>query len=249
LPSERQSLWFAVSRAARNPMRVDADVRFVSHTAPPNVPVFLDLTGNPEIQPENLIAYELGYRAAPTDYFTWDIASYINDYNKLRGIGQPGLPVFQPPGVFIPVTFENNMRALSYGFETTAAYTVNPCWRLFATYSLFEISAEGENPVSVALIEGSSPHNMIYLRSSHDIRRNLQFDMIGRYVDRLTALAVPSYFEMDTRIAWQATDSLEFSVVGQNLLNSHHLEFRDVESGTVSTQMRRSWYGMVTWSF
>ncbi len=55
----------------------------------------------------------------------------------------------------------------------------------------------------------------------------LQLDLIGRYVDRLTAIDVPRYIEMDCRIGWQVRKNLEFSLVGQNLLNNHHLEFVD----------------------
>jgi outer membrane receptor for monomeric catechols len=78
---------------------------------------------------------------------------------------------------------------------------------------------------------------------------------MGRYVDAFEAqtlgapVLIPNYFEMDARIAWQATKNMEVSFVGQNLCNSHHLEFIDAFSGIVSTEVRRSWYGMLTWKF
>ena len=248
LPSNRQTVWMAISRAIRNPTRSDADVLFNRHIAPPNVPLFFNLVGNPAIQPENMLAYEIGYRAAPTDDFSWDIAGYINDYHKLIGPGPIGAPVVQPPGVFLPSMQDNITRALSYGCETTATFQLTEDWRLFASYSLFEVQAQGIDAPGNALIEGSSPHNQIYLRSSWDLSQNLQFDLIGRYVDKLTALDVPKYIEMDARIGWQATKTLEFSFVGQNLLDSHHLEFIDT-IGTASTQVRRGWYAMVSWEY
>ena len=36
---------------------------------------------------------------------------------------------------------------------------------------------------------------------------------------------VPAYFELNTRLAWQASKRLELSVVGQNLLHDHHPEY------------------------
>jgi iron complex outermembrane recepter protein len=249
LPSERQSVWLAVSRAVRNPTRSDATVYFNSHVGPPGVPVFANITGDPAIEPENMMAYELGYRAAPTDAFTWDIAGYINDYRKLIGVGPIGAPIFQPPGVFLPAMLANNTRALSYGFESTATYQVNECWRLFATYSLFEVNAQSDQPTTATQINGSSPNNMVYLRTAHDLGYNVHWDLIGRYVDSLVAIGVPKYIEMDTRIAWQATKNMEFSFVGQNLLDGHHLEFNDVIAGTIPTEVRRSWYGMLTWTY
>jgi iron complex outermembrane receptor protein len=250
LPSDRQSAWMAVSRAIRNPTRSDVNVNFKQHAGPPNVPVFLNILGNPGIQPENMLAYELGYRAAPTDDFTWDIAGYINDYHKIMGLGTIGGPVVVPPGyVFFPSTLENNARALSYGCEVTGTYQLNPDWRLFASYSLFEVQSQGTNDSTAGPIEGSSPSNQVYLRSSWDLSEDVQFDLIGRYVDALTALDVPKYIEMDARIGWQATKRMEFSFVGQNLLNNHHLEFSDIATGRIPTQVRRGWYAMVSWAY
>lgn len=141
------------------------------------------------------------------------------------------------------------MRAVSYGFEVTATYQCNERWKLFGSYSLFEINASSSDPFAVDQLEGSSPKNQVYLRSTWDLDDNLQFDLIGRYVDRLSALEVPKYIEMDARLGWQATKNCEFSLVGQNLLNPHHLEFVDVFGGMASTQVRRGYYGMVSWTY
>jgi iron complex outermembrane recepter protein len=249
LPSDRQSMWASISRAVRMPMRQDRQLDVHAHIGPPGVPLFLNALGNPDFEPENLIAYEIGYREAPTDDFSWDIAGYINDYHKLRGFDGPGPPVVVPPGfVFIPLQFANSVRALSYGFELTANLQLTDDWRLYGSCSVFEINAQGD-PQGAAQVNGSSPHNQVYLRSSWDIGQDKQFDLIGRYVDRLSALDVPQYIEMDARIAWQATKTLEFSFVGQNLLDSHHLEFVDVLSEIPPSEVRRGWYGMITWTY
>jgi iron complex outermembrane receptor protein len=249
LPSERQSMWAAISRAVRMPTRVDSAIVSHRHVGPPGVPTFIELLGKQNFEPENLLAYEIGYRAAPTDDFSWDIAGYINDYHKVRGFDGPGPPVIVPPGlVFLPVTLTNDVRALSYGFELTANLELTDDWRLYGSYSVFEVDAQG-SPIGADGINGSSPHNQVYLRSSWDIGENKQFDVIGRYVDRNTGLDVPKYIEMDARIGWQATKTLEFSFVGQNLLDSHHLEFVDAISGVPPTQVRRGWYGMITWTY
>lgn len=249
LPSERESLWCAVSRAVRNPTRVDADI--VSNTnLVSGLPLFLNLSGDPHIEPENLIAYEVGYRAAPTDDFSWDVATFINDYHKLEGIGPTGPPVVDPSGlIFLPAMFANNLRALSYGAEVTMTYQLSDTWRLFGAYTWLELQARGGDPVTAAMMNGSSPHNQIYLRSSWDLGSDVQIDLIGRYVDRLSALDVPRYIEMDCRIGWQIGKNLEFSVVGQNLLNNHHLEFVDfLEGGLASTQVRRGVFAMMSWT-
>lgn len=251
LPTARQSFWLAVSRAAQNPTRSDTQIDVKEHIGPPNVPVFLDILGNRNFRAADVVAYEVGYRAAPTDYFSWDIAGFINDYHSLSGLGPVGPPVIVPPGfVIFPAEVENNTRATSYGCELAANYRINDCWRLYGAYTLFEINSAAVNPGG-----GAAPNNELYLSSSWDLCCNWKLDLIGRYVDSLRIESVsgttliPNYFEMDARIAWQATRSLEVSFVGQNLLDSHHLEFIDGFSGLVATEVRRSWYGMLTWSF
>ncbi len=251
LPSNRQSMWIAISRAAQNPTRSDTQISVNEHTGPPNVPVFLNILGNPDFQAEDVVAYEIGYRKAPTDYFSWDIAGFINDYRNQSGLGPVGPPVIVPPGfIFFPAQVVNNTSATSYGCELTANYRVNNCWRLYGAYTLFEISSNVVNPGG-----GAAPNNELYLQSSWDFYSNWHFDLIGRYVDSVTvqnvtgATLIPNYFEMDARIAWQATKSLEISFVGQNLLDSHHPEFIDGFAGLVATEVRRSWYGMLTWSY
>ena len=230
-------------------MRIDRQINVHAHLGPPNDPVFLNLLGDPDFQPETLVAYEIGYREAPTDDFSWDIAGYINDYRKVRGFNGPGPPEVVPPGlVFIPLSFANDIRALSYGFELTGTLQLTDDWRLFTSYSLFEVDAQGD-PLGASQVEGSSPHNQLYLQSSWDIGDNKRFDLIGRYVDALTTLNVPQYFEIDARIAWQATKTMELSFVGRNLLDSHHLEFVDVISMVPPSEVRRGWYGMITWTY
>jgi iron complex outermembrane receptor protein len=257
LPSTRQSAWIAVSRAARMPTRFETSLneRIFSSGS-----TFFDGTGNPNQKAENVMAYEIGYRAAPTDDFSWDIAAYINDYHNLQGFGPPGVPFLLPPPpnfvVLVPVPFANNARALTYGFETTATYRFSESWQLFASYSVFEAQAQTSEiwNFAVPAITGGTPHNQVYLRSSWDLANNVQLDLIGRYVDRVTSplQQIPKYIEMDARISWRPRQNLELSLVGQNLLNPHHLEYRDnfpATMGMHSTEVRRGVYGMITWTY
>jgi iron complex outermembrane receptor protein len=63
-----------------------------------------------------------------------------------------------------------------------------------------------------------------------------------------TNLHVPQYFSLDLRLAWKPRTNLEFSVVGQDLLNGEHLEYGPtLQSQT--TEVGRSVYGKVTWTF
>jgi iron complex outermembrane receptor protein len=46
-----------------------------------------------------------------------------------------------------------------------------------------------------------------------------------RWIDSLPAQAVEAYTEIDARVAWRLSSSVELGAVGRNLLHSHHLEF------------------------
>ncbi len=139
------------------------------------------------------------------------------------------------------------------GAELTATYEFTERWRLTGSYSWFEANAQSSEPAiidtTVRNIEGGTPHNQIYLRSSWDWAANVQFDLIGRYVDRVTALDVPAYTQIDTVLSWRATPTMDISVIGQNLLTPHHLEYVDWQTGLQSTQVVRGVYGMLSWTY
>ena len=77
-----------------------------------------------------------------------------------------------------------------------------------------------------------------------------------RYVDKtqavdginLALLEIDSYTTFDARLAWRPRKNVEFSLVGQNLFDSQHLESIQ-ESFTFQTEVERSLYAKATWSF
>ena len=139
---------------------------------------------------------------------------------------------------------------MSYGAELTATWQIHDDWQLFGSYSLFEINAVGGGPDQffVDQYNGSTAHNNIYLMSSWDLSDTWRFDLIGRYMDSVSFAGVPKYIESDARLTWTASDNLEISLIGQNILNPHHLEYTDFELGLYDTQVRRGVYGMITWT-
>ena len=53
---------------------------------------------------------------------------------------------------------------------------------------------------------------------------------------------------MDIRLAWRPVNNLELSLVGQNLLAKHHLEYIQ-EAFTTATEIDRGVYGKLAWQF
>ena len=246
LPSERQSVWAAVSRAVRTPNRIDQSLEITSFLSPIG-PTFGRFTGDDNVASEDLLAFELGYRAQPTDDFSWDLVGFYNHYEHIIAAAQVGAPFFDPSlgGFVIPFTFDNLYSGDSYGAELASTFQVNPNWQLSGSYSLLylDIHAPPDN-----LIQGSSPKDQIYIRSSWNPRRDTQVDLIGRYVDNLPALGVPSYVTMDVRFAWRPFKNLEWVVAGRNLTDSPHTEYHNVLEGAISTEVRPEVYTTLTWT-
>jgi iron complex outermembrane receptor protein len=71
----------------------------------------------------------------------------------------------------------------------------------------------------------SDPSHYWSLRSSHDLGRGHEVDVMLRRVGALARPAVPSYTAVDLRYGWHVRPGLELSVIGRNLLDPHHAEF------------------------
>jgi iron complex outermembrane receptor protein len=79
-----------------------------------------------------------------------------------------------------------------------------------------------------------------------DLSGALSLDGTFRYVSDIVNQQVPEYGELDLRLGWKPAPRLELSVVGQNLLHDHHVEF-----GTpgAHSEIKRGAYGSFEWHF
>jgi iron complex outermembrane receptor protein len=74
-PTSRRTIWAAVSRAIRTPTRRGAGVDATLAALPG--PKEVVLLGNGAIQPEHVIAYELGYRTQLNERLSVDLAAFL----------------------------------------------------------------------------------------------------------------------------------------------------------------------------
>ena len=233
---QRQTVWGAISRAARTPSRIDREL-FV-----PASPPFL-LAGGPNFQSEVLTAYELGYRVRPHERVSIAVSSFFDDYDNLRSLEQVNPP--RP----LPVIIGNGLRAKSWGAEVTGDYLITKWWRVHGGFTEMRLNitpAETSTDRTRGSGESHDPNRHLLLRSSLEPLRTVQIDSTFRFVSQIANQRVPSYAELDARLAWQPKPALEFSIVGQNLLHNRHAEF-----GTPLNRqdISRSVYGKVVWRF
>ena len=63
------------------------------------------------------------------------------------------------------------------------------------------------------------------MRSYLNLPHNFELDGFFRAIGKLRASNLPGYQELDMRIGWQASDRLEFSVMGRELLHGQGQAF------------------------
>ncbi len=230
-PTDRQTVWTAISRAVRSPSRIDTEYYT---PAPPVVPGTPNLAGGAGFDSEKLLSFELGYRIRPAEPLWLSVATYYNYYTELRSLDQV------TPNNFV---IANNFRSEVWGVELAAEYAPLPWWRLRGGYNFIhkDLWIHGGANVNASVREGNDPEHQFSFQSLMDLPAHFQFDLSGRYVSRLPSPVVPSYFSLDARLAWQH-QNVELAVVGQNLLDAGHREF-----GT--REIPRGVFGKVTWRF
>ena len=254
-PDNRHSGWASIARAVRIPTRADDNLvdpilpiaapNPLNPAGPPLFPVFPVLTGSPQFKSEDLLAYEIGFRAQPQDFFSWDLALFYYDYDDLSTFAI-GAPSFGPPITF-PLIFSNGLDGETYGAELAMFLDMTDDWRLYGAYTYLDMQLHPDPLPGGEGEEGSSPQNQVYFVSTWDIACDWELDWITRYVDSLPALQVPSYITMDLRLGWRPNPHLEMAIVGRNLLDAEHLEFSgDTATGTPATEVRRGFYGILT---
>jgi iron complex outermembrane receptor protein len=247
----QHTVWAAITRAVRTPSRVEHDLSLTG-LIDPMAPTFSRVLGSAAFVPEELLAYELGYRLQPTARLFLDVTAFYNRYTDLLSL-EPGTPFTEatPPPAhgIVPFFIRNGLHGEGYGMELAADWQPFDWWRLSGVYSYLQLNltrdTDSLDASTVRVTEGSSPTHQLSLRSFLSLPGHVEFDLVWRYVDHLPSQGVSSYLTLDARLGWRPLPSLAVAVVGQNLLTDHHAEFGGGSNGT--TEIERSIYGKVVW--
>jgi iron complex outermembrane receptor protein len=168
------------------------------------------------------------------------VNTFYNDYRDLRSI-EPA------PGGFLPLRWGNAIEGSTYGLEAWADLQVTSWWRLSPGYRYLEknlkFSANGSGLLGVEQA-GNDPSAQASLKSSMDFGR-WTADAMLRYVGKLPSPESPAYTELGARLAWRATEQLELSLNGFNLLDERHAEY----AVPTAREIRRSIYAEVRFIF
>jgi iron complex outermembrane receptor protein len=253
----KNMVWGAASMADRTPSRIDTSLRINYAAVPgPGMPILVSFFGNPNQKDERLTAFEAGYRNSWTSRFSLDSTVFYNRYRDLVSV-EPGATTIEtnpaPIHLLVPNTEGNGLHGETHGLEFFANWKVTGFWTLSPGYTFLAAHmhtfAGSQDFTDAAGTEGGSPNHQAQLRSSVSLPRNLQWNASAYFVNRLRAVAIPSYTRLDTGLTWQAGERVSVSVVGQNLLKDTHPEYAGPSVSVQSSLMRRAAYAKISWSF
>ena len=249
-PRPHQSYWVAVTRAVQTPSRLDEDVNIAAFAAA-NPPTFIRLIGRKAYDSEPAVDYEAGYRQLITSHFYFDVAAFHNSFHGLESIGDPALAIETSPApthAALDLFFLNGVAGNTDGAEFSPNWQVRSWMQLSGSYSYLTmnfVSTAGPFGASVAHnFTHAGPHHRVVFTPRIDLPGKFEIDPTYRYEGAIAPDSnnpVRAYQTFDFRVGRSLGNRLDFSVIGQNLLQPHHVE------GSSQLGIRRGVYAKLTW--
>lgn len=146
--------------------------------------------------------------------------------------------------------FDRKASGETYGAELSARFRITDYWWLTTSYTYLQMhlhsdpTHNGSDPEAEKEV---NPHHQFQFLSRLDLPHNVQFDVSAYWVDRLPGIDIPPYARLDVRVGWRPIKSLDISLIGQNLLDDRHPEFRNRRDPIAEQQ--RSGLIRVSWMF
>ena len=238
------SLWGAVSRAVRTPSRLETSMRGDLGLQPPDpsrgiaLPVRLSILGSPDLEAEDLLAFELGFRKKWGGHTVLDITGYAHKYNGLFEVvtAPPELRLAPvgPGGALVP--FEINQKLLIangdkgeiIGFEGALQLSPTGWWALKLAGDVKKLNFPKIGALDSnlnALFLGDSPRYQVSVRSDFDITSRVNATLFAKRVGGLTQSNTDGYTDLDIRLGYRVSSHLELNVLGENLARGSRREF------------------------
>jgi iron complex outermembrane receptor protein len=220
--TEHTQVFGSVSRAFQMP---PAGLRFL------DLPILNGLAwavGKRGVDPETLIAYQIGARWKPCERLHTSAALYWHDYDELTTLS----PRIGPPGL-LALDLDNRGEAAAYGFELESRYTASSKLTLLANYTYQNLAWRASVPFhDKDLI--SPPQHKATIGARYDLAADLHLSSYLYFVDAthapnayfpFLAKGIDPYLRLDLRVEhefWNDRASIAFGV--RNLLDPEHLE-------------------------
>jgi iron complex outermembrane recepter protein len=245
-PNAQQTFWSAISRAVRTPTAIEEDL---TSTLATGAGARIAFEPNNNFQPEELIAYEVGYRQQINSRLSIDLSSFYNDYQNLMttSVQTPRVVInnIDPPHVFIPIQFTNNMQGTTRGIELASQWSATDAMTITLTYSYLDLKLDALEAAQKAA-ELLYPRHQAGLAIFYNLGKQWTLDTSATYVDQL--VTTDSYIRWTVNLGKQLGKNLRFNLTGENLGDPQHPEFgsaSDINAG----EIERSIFAKLTWQF
>jgi iron complex outermembrane recepter protein len=255
--SERSSLWAAVSRAVRTQSFAERFFwveRKLAAELNPFAPLDLVFISRGDTKSaESVTAYELGFNTGGED-FTLSSTVFYHDYRNLIHSVRTVVPELPQYRVVLDNRVINASEGSSHGLELSLDWYLDTNLRWQISYSMLDLDIQPFFPEAADAAwdtELNAPRHQLAFRSELDLNEHWQLDLGLRYVDNInvSAVKIPSYMQLDLRLAYQINDNLSWSVVGQNLLAKYQAEFATLTFNPLYRANERSIYTQLKWHF
>ena len=215
----------------------------------------MQVQGNRDVEPEELLAYELGMWAEPINDLYLSLTGFISDYQNLFS-REPGDPILSEdssgmPYVLLPLNYENKLTGVFSGVEFAVDWKVSDSFSLAATYAYLHVDMDQGDSQDLSVKDDweSSPENIATLRGHFSFFPETETDVIFRYVDRISDSDIDSYIESDIRLAWEPGQTWEVALILRNLIESSHQEYGFDVIQTPLSEVERSAFLQTTYTF
>lgn len=253
-PTDQHSIWAAFSRAVRTPSR-STDIRIDQQAIAGTPTRLVSIFGNPDIDSEEVYAYEVGYKFNFSHKFKLNVSAFYNIYDELRTL-ERNTPIIEtsptPAHILIPVYSDNKLQGETYGIEVSSSWKPNEIMAFNLAYSYTKIHLhykDNSQDTTSQSAEGETPQQQLSLRSDLNFMPAWSSHLWLRYVDSLPKQDIKAYVTFDAKLAWKVHKQLEVAVVGQNLMASHHIEYNPEILRISASQIERSILGKIVWNF
>ena len=252
-PSPKQTWWLAVSRAVRVPSRMEFTgrrslVQGMTDVGGAPWDYTASFLPSPDLNPEKLLAYELGTRLLLSDSLSLDVALYYHDISDAVVLEYAGSTV-ATGSIEDWYTAGNSLSVSCYGVEVAGKYRPVSWWHLDLTYTFMRVQLHPDDGVAHYnddWYEKDAPRHQVSLLSSCHLTPTLDLNLWARYVDSINDVGnytVSPYVSLDASIRWRPTPNVELTLAGQSLLDNSHAEYYpSTLLPTASTEVPRSVY-------
>ncbi len=252
-PTDKRSLWAALSRAVRLPdwglERAEFKAFFPDEYTPFPFPSYIHLQLPAQaLETEKLIAYELGWREVVNEQLFIDLDLFVHEYNDvLVPVNQAAVP--QEDGLAFTSFYSNELEWDSHGAELAINWQPQHDLQVQAAYHYLHRNIPQDDL-------RTAPEHYLSLRTQWQWNPHWHFDTWWRYNSRVSGgdptsgdTPMAEYVEFDARLAWQVDKRLELSLVGRNLLHKEHDEHRWASLTQIYLPSARSFYAQMRWTF